>query len=518
MDQVGNGGGGTVVGQLAGLPGRDLQAALARIDRQTLSGAELALVIRARARLLAWVQAESAADVNEFVHCPAWSTAPTARVEGVQEFACDELALLLHVAPMTGKNLVLHAVDLVERHPRLWAALADGLIDSRKVAVVTSMTPDTEDRLAAAVDDALLNTATRADGSTALEQTIAETPGVLSLRAQRVLSGLDPSWVRAVRRETLRRRRLAKGTYGPGIGVGFLGLYDIDVPAMAAAYEHVNAIARGIKRLGDTRTLDQLRADTAVDLLTGGHPTPVYTATRSTPLPRKFQEAARHAANAAKPKNDERPDAKEADADITAEADTGSDPDVAADADLTAQPVVQTPRARADVDLVVHLNTLADLVDAMHRGVLVEVPGFGLVPADVAARLVKAAAARPSMWCLTAVDDQGRVVEHVRTQHDPTTAMRDFVNARDRHCRFPGCVVTAVRCDTDHTHPWETGGATCPCNMAPLCRRHHRLKQAEGWHLDIDRETNNARWTTPHTGHTTAPPWTSLTQDDPAPF
>jgi len=503
-----------VVGQLAGLPGRDLQAALARIDVHDLCGAELALMLSAQARCLAWMQASMAKTVNEFVHCPAWSTAPTARVEGVQEFACDELALLLHVAPMTGKNLVLHAVDLVERHPRLWAALADGLIDTRKVAVVTSMTPDTDDGLASAVDDALLNTATRADGSTALEQTIAETPGMLSLRTQRVLSMLDPSWVRAVRRETLRRRRLAKGRYGPGIGVGFLGLYDIDVPAMAAAYEHVNAIARGIKRLGDTRTLDQLRADTAVDLLTGNHPTPVYTATRSTPLPRKFQDAARAAAAAAPAATDqERADDDAATAGSDAGADTAPHPEP----EVTVQPV-EVPRARADVDLVVHINTLADLVDAMHRGVLVEVGGFGLVPAGVAARLVKAAAARPSSWCMTVVDDTGRVVEHVRTQHDPTKAMRDFVNARDRHCRFPGCIVTAVRCDTDHTQAWEPGGATCPCNMAPLCRRHHRLKQAQGWHLDIDHDTNNATWTTPHTGHTTAPPWTWTGRDSPPPF
>src|SRR5665647_249670 len=135
MDQVGNGGSGTAVGRLAGLPGRDLQAALAQIDRRDLSGAELALLVRAHARLLAWVQAAMAATLSEFVHCPASSQLPTARVPEVQEFACDELALILHVAPMTGKTLVLHAVDLVERHPRLWAALSDGVIDSRKVAV-----------------------------------------------------------------------------------------------------------------------------------------------------------------------------------------------------------------------------------------------------------------------------------------------------------------------------------------------------------------------------------------------
>jgi len=170
------------------------------------------------------------------------------------------------------------------------------------------------------------------------------------------------------------------------------------------------------------------------------------------------------------------------------------------------------------VDLIVHIDTLADLVDAMHRGVLVDVGGFGLVPADVAARLVKAAAARPSQWCLTVIDDTGRVVEHVRTLHDPTTAMRDYVDARDRHCRFPGCLVTAARCDNDHTKAWETGGATCSCNMAPLCRRHHRRKQAQDWQLHIDRESNNARWTTPHTGHANAPPWTTPGQDHRPPF
>jgi len=133
-----------------------------------------------------------------------------------------------------------------------------------------------------------------------------------------------------------------------------------------------------------------------------------------------------------------------------------------ADADVATERPTPAPRARADVDLIVHINTLADLADALRRGVLIDVGGFGLVPADVAARLVKAAAARPSTWCLTAVDDHGRVVEHVRTAHDPTKAMRDYVNARDRHCRCPGCLVTAVRCDTDHTTSWETGGATCP--------------------------------------------------------
>jgi hypothetical protein len=505
MDRVGDGGSGTAVSRLAGVPGRDLQAALASIDVHELAGADIALVIQARARLLAWVQAEAAVDITEFVHCPASTSVASARVVGVQEFACDELALVLHVAPMTGKNLVLRAVDLVECHPRLWAALSDGVIDMRKVSAVTTLCPDTDDALAAALDDVLLSTALRDDGTTALEQTIGETPKVLGLRAQRILSALDPSWTRAARREGIARRRLAKGSYG--IGVGFLGLYDIGIPGMAAAYEHVNAIARGIKNLGDTRTLDQVRADTALDLLTGGtspfHPTPAKPTAA---------KAGKATAAEAEPtgKNDERPDENTP---VAADADA----EVGAADDIGVPAPVPTTRARADVDLIVPISMLADLADALRRGVLVEVGGFGLIPADVAARLVKAAASRPSVWCMTAVDDQGRVVGHVRTQHDPTKAMRAYVNARDRHCRFPGCLVPAIRCDTDHTLAHESGGPTCPCNMAPLCRRHHRLKQAQGFTLDIDPTTNNARWTTPHTTGATAPPWTSRT-DHAAPF
>jgi hypothetical protein len=32
--------------------------------------------------------------------------------------------------------------------------------------------------------------------------------------------------------------------------------------------------------------------------------------------------------------------------------------------------------------------------------------------------------------------------------------------------------------------PYDQGGRTCECNLAPLCRHHHRCKQSEGWHLD----------------------------------
>jgi hypothetical protein len=59
--------------------------------------------------------------------------------------------------------------------------------------------------------------------------------------------------------------------------------------------------------------------------------------------------------------------------------------------------------------------------------------------------------------------------------------MREQVVLRDRTCVFPLCNVNARRCDLDHTQPWHDGGPTTPANLAPLCRRHHRLKTHGGW-------------------------------------
>jgi hypothetical protein len=37
----------------------------------------------------------------------------------------------------------------------------------------------------------------------------------------------------------------------------------------------------------------------------------------------------------------------------------------------------------------------------------------------------------------------------------------------------------ARSCDLDH--PWAHGGVTRECNLAPLCRYHHRIRHGAGW-------------------------------------
>ncbi|HEV2374301.1 MAG TPA: HNH endonuclease signature motif containing protein [Streptosporangiaceae bacterium] len=51
-------------------------------------------------------------------------------------------------------------------------------------------------------------------------------------------------------------------------------------------------------------------------------------------------------------------------------------------------------------------------------------------------------------------------------------------------------------CDVDHTLAYQHGGRTCECNLALLCRHHHRAKQAHGWGLTQD-QPGVLTWTTP---------------------
>jgi hypothetical protein len=73
---------------------------------------------------------------------------------------------------------------------------------------------------------------------------------------------------------------------------------------------------------------------------------------------------------------------------------------------------------------------------------------------------------------------------HGVPRYRPPAALRRLIEQRDRRCCFPGCRRPARHCDADHTVPYHQGGATCPCNLALLCRRHHREKATTGWRIE----------------------------------
>jgi len=79
----------------------------------------------------------------------------------------------------------------------------------------------------------------------------------------------------------------------------------------------------------------------------------------------------------------------------------------------------------------------------------------------------------------------------------PPGSLRHLIQIRQRTCSAPGCRRGAYHCDLDHTVPYDKGGITCECNLAPLCRRHHRAKQATGWKLE-QPQPGVMTWTLPN--------------------
>ena len=80
-------------------------------------------------------------------------------------------------------------------------------------------------------------------------------------------------------------------------------------------------------------------------------------------------------------------------------------------------------------------------------------------------------------------------------QYTPSRGLKHLIRARTATCTAPACNAQAIYCDLDHTVAYPDG-ATCQCNLAPKCRRHHRCKQATGWKVE-QPEPGVLRWTVP---------------------
>lgn len=79
----------------------------------------------------------------------------------------------------------------------------------------------------------------------------------------------------------------------------------------------------------------------------------------------------------------------------------------------------------------------------------------------------------------------------------PSPGLRHIVEIRNQRCTAPGCRRPATQCDLDHTIPYDRGGRTCECDLAPKCRRHHRAKQVQGWQVR-QPEPGVLEWRPPH--------------------
>jgi hypothetical protein len=148
---------------------------------------------------------------------------------------------------------------------------------------------------------------------------------------------------------------------------------------------------------------------------------------------------------------------------------------------------VKLHRRPVTVNVTIDLPTLLGLAE--NPG---QLAGYGAIPASVARAL-----ASDGKWQRFITDPQtGTLLDYGRESYEPPQALIDFLIARDRTCRFPGCRQSAARADLDHAQSWESGGQTSAANLGALCRRHHRLKTHGGWTL-VSHADGSCTWTSP---------------------
>jgi hypothetical protein len=427
-----------------------------------------------------------------------------------QDFAADEIAAAFRLTWLSAAGEIEYARTVARRLPVTFAALAAGKIDAVHVRIIEDNTSILSDEDAAVADEILARAAQ------------SKTYTELRRAATRLVLRLDPEAVRK-RKERARREARVRAFREESGNAGISGREMPSVEVLASM-QHVEERARALRDARAPGTWEELKVRATLDLLQERD-------SRQTPAGSS-------------------PVADGKDSDVSGPAPDAPAPRPGGSAGPgtggpgtggpgTGGPGTGGPSIGAQVTITVPATALGG-----DTGPAGEVDGFGILDHADTRDLVAAAARNPATrWCLTVLNPDGTAAAHAcaagprpwGTGHDPPRpwpltlrGLQDFLNiktltpvirgpcwhakAEDRYrpsrklahlvkarnvtCTAPGCGRRAARCDLDHTDPHHDGGLTCECNLAPLCRHHHRCKQADGWRLE-QPEPGVLVWHTP---------------------
>jgi len=436
-----------------------------------------------------------------------------------EDFAADEVAAAFRLAWLSAAREIQYSQAVARRLPVTFAMLAAGKLDAVHVRIIEDSTSVLSDEDVAIADAAL--------AGLAQDKTYAE----LRRAASKLASRLDPEAVRK-QKEKARREVHVRAFREESGNAGIIGREMPSVEVLASM-QHIEDRARALRDAGMPGTWQELMARALLDLLQehdsrppAGEPS-VSGGSQDTgdtsPAPdTNGAGSAAPEADGSGPQGRGRPA-------------PGVDPSVGALITIT----------------VPHTALAGDI------GPPGEVGGFGILDHADTRDLVAAAARNPATrWCLTTLHPDGTAATHTcaagphrwppgqgppsqeppghgppgttppetvtprnlldflnitslrpiirgpcdhgeaEDRYRPSRKLAHRVKARNATCTAPGCGRRAVTCDLDHTDPHHQGGRTCECNLAPLCRHHHRCKQAEGWRLD-QPEPGVLVWHTP---------------------
>jgi hypothetical protein len=112
-----------------------------------------------------------------------------------------------------------------------------------------------------------------------------------------------------------------------------------------------------------------------------------------------------------------------------------------------------------------------------------ELPGFGVIPRDVIAQMIRAEL--PKLRLMVIDETTGQLVHRAEASYRPTAAQVAQVRATYVFSAGPGSTILAVRTDTDHVVPYPIG-PTQIGNLIPLDRPWHNAKTKKQLSVTID--------------------------------
>ncbi len=240
-------------------PGPKLSAVLAGVDRSRLADADLVVLAQARARQLAFEQAGQMADLVAIADAagpdPFPPGGPIPGNYNPDQWAESEIAAALTWSGVNAGTQLALARQIVRRLPALHTAMLAGHIDAHKARVISDQLLLLSDEQARAVVEKIL------------PEAAGKTTGQLRHKLARLVITIDPAAARKRYREAVKHRQVWCGREEEGT----LSLGGRRLPAdrAAAAFDHLDTLATALLEAGDTRGLEELRADVMLDLLQG---------------------------------------------------------------------------------------------------------------------------------------------------------------------------------------------------------------------------------------------------------
>lgn len=421
-------------------PGIDSLAALASIDPIALLPADRIDYLTALERQDGWLYALK----QRAIFAVAGGKASTGEgpMAGVDETEREEISSALRVAPMTAQSRIDVARTLVNHLPNTCSALATGEISSAHATAIAKES-------ARAISDGMSEYAIFEMEQKAIAYAEFHTPGQVSSMVRTTIARYAPEEFEEVALKARDARRVDCYPNPDGLSTVVAILpsegAQIVVNALEAFILHSQQSAE-VKSSGG----DEVGSDKAFNNQSS------------------IDGSIRDARSA---------DMKRADALIAICSQYLGDPSKS----------VEAHRRPLTVNVTIDLPTLLGLAE--NPG---QLAGYGPIPASVARQF-----AADARWKRFITEPQtGNLLDFGRESYEPPQALKDFLIARDRTCRFPGCRRSALLSDLDHAESWSDGGQTSPDNLGALCRRHHRLKTHDGWKVESQSD-GSCTWTSP---------------------